>query len=134
MENLKSYAESINEAAGNKLPAIPAALKKAGAKEDYVHLGGPPKKDQGPNAWIIDIPNPFGSKFAEDSKKYSLIFFPDKHWHLRVFSPVLGMKSIYNFGTWTEGGTEPVNVLGKSISGITLKVTSLVAPRMNTLD
>jgi hypothetical protein len=109
MKNLIEY-ESINEAA-KPLPTMPAFLKAAGAKEEYVHRGGPMQFDPKPNAWYLKIP---GLKNADIS------FFPEGDFYSTISQGVTR-------GDWKADSASTFKMGGTTIKGVAMTITSLMA-------
>jgi len=119
MINLIPY-ESINEAA-KPLPDMPAFLKTAGAKPQHVQYGGPPPKDQTPNAWVIDdISNPQNPKDT-----WRIDFSPKGTFHTSA-NGGKGLTFLTSGGKWKANSTGTFTIGRKTIEGVDITFTTFL--------
>ena len=109
MINLIAY-EAINEAA-KPLPTMPAFLKAAGAKEEYVHLGGPWSPKSLPNAWVCKIPG---------LKNGDMSFFPEGNFYNTTPQGVTR-------GDWKADSASTFKMGGTTIKGVAMTLKCLMA-------
>ena len=119
MKNLIAY-EAINEAA-KQLPPMPAFLKTAGAKPQHVQYGGPPPKDQTPNAWVIDgIPHPQNPKDT-----WRIDFSPNGTFRTSA-TGAKDLTFLTSGGKWKANSTGTFTIGGKTIKGVDMTFTSFL--------
>ncbi len=114
MKNLISY-EAINEAA-TALPAMPAFLKAAKAKAQYVRLGGPWTKDPAPNAWVVTAKPTMGKDTWE------VVFFPDGRFH--TMAGIAKGSFLKSGGKWKADTSGSFLIGSTNIKGVTMTFTT----------
>ena len=126
MINLIAY-EAINEAA-KALPAMPAFLKTAGAKPEYVFFGGPWTPDKSPNVWVLEITSPMGGKDT-----WGVNFFPNGSF-LTDIKPEGGKNLRFESGgKWKADSASDFMIGRKTIKGVNMAFTYLMSPK-ETID
>jgi hypothetical protein len=119
MKNLIEF-ESINEAAA-ALPAMPAFLKAAGAKPEYVQYGGPRNSGEKPaNAWVLDVPSP------SNPKKIWRIDFLPKGTFKTTATGAEGNAYLKSEGKWKANSAGTFVIGGKTIKGVDMTFTSFL--------
>lgn len=118
MKNLLPY-ESINEAAA-ALPAMPAFLKTAGAKPQYVQYGGPRNMGDKPaNAWVLEMPDTTGKK------TWRIDFMPNGTFNTTA-TGAGGPAFLKSAGKWKANPSGTFKMGNKTIKGVDMTFTAFL--------
>ena len=118
MKNLIEF-ESINEAAA-ALPAMPAFLKAAGAKPQYVQYGGPRNTGEKPaNAWVLEMNSPMAKK------TWRIDFFPNGTFNTTATGSE-GTSFLKSGGKWKANSTGTFRMGSKTIKGVDMTFTAFL--------
>lgn len=123
IKTFESFSYPINEEAA--LPKMPDFLKKAGAKEDHFHGGGPVRMNPPNNSWIIEVKSPKGIFKKEHT--WGLVFFPNGTFTTGI-TPEDSNGPFDSGGKWKASPSDSFTMLNKKIQGVSMTFNSLFSP------